>query len=573
MANETITGPAGKRALAPDWLLWPIAAGVGGALVGFVASLVWSPLGPATAALTTTIALLFVLWPLRHLSALRDYLAALKRGDLAPPPAEMAGDAALTVAALGKAWQRALTLEQTCRGVSGVLRELAGALEPALRSVRGLTDTDRLRSAAAIRVLETTRAQLGSLQTKLDDMARSAEESQASALQLDSTNRAVIENVQQLAASIDETAASIEEMTYSIKEVARNIEELSLAAEQTATSMNQMDSSISEVETNVKIAAQLAEEVAHDANKGAESVQRTLQGIDKISATVTTAAGVISNLGDRIREIGNILGVIEDVAEQTNLLALNAAIIAAQAGEHGRGFAVVADEIKELADKTGASTKEIAALIRGIQEESHNAVQAIAVGERNVQDGVALSREAEQALAKILGSADKSTQRFKAIAAATVEQARGSKIVADAVERIARSVQQVAAATSEQARGSEQLMRGAERAKGITQHVEHTSHEQGQGSQHILQFVEKLGVQLQELRSTEDRDRQAQLDALNQLDAVRQRVELPEAQLQAVTEATTRLRAEADRLATAAVQQVSLTPRPANQPSQLPRPV
>src|ERR1041384_5551262 len=97
-----------------------------------------------------------------------------------------------------------------------------------------------------------------------------------------------------------------------------------------------------------------------------------------------TAGDVIRQLGERIAAIGNILNVIDDVAEQTSLLALNAAIIAAQAGEHGRGFAVVADEIKDLAERTGASTKEIAELIRSVQDESRNAVAAMKIGRAHV---------------------------------------------------------------------------------------------------------------------------------------------------------------------------------------------
>src|SRR5439155_23594288 len=126
-----------------------------------------------------------------------------------------------------------------------------------------------------------------------------------------------------------------------------------------------------------------------------------------------TAARVIESLGKRISDIGNILNVIDDVAEQTNLLALNAAIIAAQAGEHGKGFAVVAEEIKDLAERTGASTKEIAELIRSIQDESKNAVGAMDRGVRNVEEGVRLGQEAEGALKKIQESSRQSTQMVK----------------------------------------------------------------------------------------------------------------------------------------------------------------
>jgi methyl-accepting chemotaxis protein len=236
---------------------------------------------------------------------------------------------------------------------------------------------------------------------------------------------------------------------------------------------------------------------------GAEAILKTIGEIYRIKESSQEAVSVISNLGSRIDAIGQILNVIDDVAEQTNLLALNAAIIAAQAGEHGKGFAVVADEIKDLAERAGASTKEIADLIKTIQSESRNAIQAVERGAQNVDRGVQVSNDAERALKKILESSQKSTNMVRAIARATVEQAKGSKQVTDAIGRIAETVQQIAAATAEQARGSELIMKGAEKMRLITQHVERSSQEQARGGRQISQAIEAISSMVNQLHQSQ----------------------------------------------------------------------
>jgi methyl-accepting chemotaxis protein len=355
------------------------------------------------------------------------------------------------------------------------------------------------------RVLDTSAsmgdmiASLKGIADNVEVLAQSAEESSSSILEMAATNDEVAENIQALAASVEETTAAIEEMTYSIKEVAKNIEELSATTEETSSSMNEMDVSISQVESNANETAKLSEQAQKDAESGAEALSRTLAGIDKIKESSKEAASVIEELGKKIAAIGNILNVIDDVAEQTNLLALNAAILAAQSGEHGKGFAVVADEIKDLAERTGASTKEIADLIRGVQDSSRRAVTAMDRGVRNVEEGVRLGQDAETALKKIQDSSEKSTQMVKAIARATIEQARGSKQVTVAINRIAETVQQIATATAEQARGSEQIMKSAEKMKAITKHVERSSQEQARGSKQITRAIESISEMVHHL--------------------------------------------------------------------------
>jgi methyl-accepting chemotaxis protein len=344
---------------------------------------------------------------------------------------------------------------------------------------------------------------LSGVGSSVEMLAQSADESSSSIRVMASTNDEVAESVAQLSQSVRETATSIEEMAYSIREVAKNVDALSLTAEETSSSMYEMDVSIDQVQSNANETARLSEEVALDAERGAEAILKTIGEIYRIKESSQEAVSVISDLGSRIEAIGQILAVIDDVAEQTNLLALNAAIIAAQAGEHGKGFAVVADEIKDLAERAGGSTKEIAELIKTIQAESKNAITAVERGAHNVDRGVEVSNEAERALKKILESSQKSTSMVRAIARATVEQAKGSKQVTDAIGRIAETVQQIAAATAQQARGSELIMKSAEKMRSITQNVERQSQEQARGGRQVASSIEQISTMVQALSGSQ----------------------------------------------------------------------
>jgi methyl-accepting chemotaxis protein len=302
-------------------------------------------------------------------------------------------------------------------------------------------------------------------------------------------------------------------MAHTIKESADSIDTLSAAAEETSSSMTQIDRSIDQVQNNANETAKMVAEVSVDAERGAETIVKTLDTINRIKDSSQEAVNVISNLNEKIGAIGHILNVIDDVSEQTNLLALNAAIIAAQAGEQGKGFAVVADEIKELSERSGVSTKEIADLIKSIQAESRNAIDAVEQGNARVDEGVKVSAETERALMQILDIAKKATEMMNAIARATVEQSYGSKQVTDAISRIAEHVQQIAVATAEQARGSELVISGAETMRSITQHVERSTGEQSKGGRQITESIESISKKVKQLGFAYQEQRD-QLDGL-----------------------------------------------------------
>jgi methyl-accepting chemotaxis protein len=453
--------------------------------------------------------------------------------------------------------------------LAGALNSIGQGLRDTLARVRGVgeavgTVIDQLsRSGAQVssgastvlqQIQDTERSMAEAMGTlhgvasHVEGLQRIAEESSGRIAQMAHAHDEVAERVEEMAASVQETAASIEEANHSILEVARAIEQLGASTEETSVSIRQMDISIGQVETNANETARLSEQVSADAATGVQALGKTLAGIDRIRDSSQQASRVIEGLGRRVGEVVAILDVIDEVAEQTNLLALNAAIIAAQAGEHGKGFAVVAEEIKELAERTGSSTKEIAELIARVQEESRNAVQAVEQGVRHAEEGVELGREAEGALRKITTSTNRSTLMVKAIARATVEQALGSKGVTLAVQRIAETVQSVGQSVQAQARGTARITQTAQKMQVVTQDVQRRSQDQAAESRQITRAISAIGERVQQLTRAAHEQTQSSAQVMRTLAAIRGVSEEQTRSVRQLEEAISRLQEEAEVL-------------------------
>lgn len=183
-----------------------------------------------------------------------------------------------------------------------------------------------------------------------------------------------------------------------------------------------------------------------------------------IEKAVTNSAEIVANLGERSKEIGQIVDTISGIAGQTNLLALNAAIEAARAGEQGRGFAVVAEEVRKLAEQSQEAAKHIAVLIGEIQEDTQHAVSAMADGTQEVQRGTEAVNTAGKAFLEIAGLIETVSGQVGDIAAAIQQMAGGSQQLVSSVKDIdtlsrdiAEQTQTVSAATEEQTASMEEI--------------------------------------------------------------------------------------------------------------------
>ncbi len=338
----------------------------------------------------------------------------------------------------------------------------------------------------------------------VESLSLSAAESSSSILEMAASVEEVALNVENLAQSVEEVSSSISEMAASIKQVGSNAASLMDAAAVTASSVMEMDTSIKQVEKNAMDTAAISEDVRKDAEMGRNAVEATIAGINEIKRSSGITSEVINTLSVRAHDIGTILSVIDEVAEQTNLLALNAAIIAAQAGEHGKGFAVVADEIKELAERTSSSTREIAKVIRGVQDETQRAVEAISQAEKSISDGEILSKKSGEALNKIFDGVKQSTDRMGEIARATVEQAKGSVMIRDAMEKVSEMVSQIAKATHEQGQGGELITSAVQRMKELTSQVRASTREQTKVGNFIAKSTENITDMIQKIKQACD---------------------------------------------------------------------
>lgn len=415
-------------------------------------------------------------------------------------------DAAVTSSAVASSIRAlVVNLDRTISRFSQLSNDVTLASAQMATHARALANA----TSGQLEAAETTSSSLQQIDTALqtvrgsvEQLAASAEETSSAAVEMLAAVEEAAGVADSLGAFVEETATSVDEMIASLNQVASNTEELSALAVETAAAIQEINASTAAIAKSAKESKEFSELATEAASGGRYAVSSTVAGMHEIEDAVNEVRQALGDLDTRSREIGDILGVIEDIARQTNLLALNAAIIAAQAGEHGEAFSVVADEIRDLSQRTAKSTEEIGTIITGVQRSVSRTLGQMDVSAKRVTKGVHLASGAETALESIIELTSQTRESAASIARAVDEQLRATKGSAQAIETVAGMVQQTAGATAQQSATSTKIGQQASTVRDFSIALRRAVDEQRMGSAAINSAIENIQVAITEIHGS-----------------------------------------------------------------------
>jgi len=255
----------------------------------------------------------------------------------------------------------------------------------------------------------------------------------------DSINFA-IDAMREIVSNINKTTVQVASAAQTSRRTALNLSEASKQQvdqiTHTSLAANNMAKSFEDMSSDADESAKVAKRSVIFAGKGAQAVQDTIDGMDAIREHIQETSKRIKRLGESSQEIGDIVGLIDDIADQTNILALNAAIQASMAGDAGRGFAVVADEVQRLAERSSNATKQIESLVKAIQGDTNEAINSMEKSTHDVVAGAKLAQSAGELLAEIQGVSGELSEMIHGMSDSAKQQVAAARQISSTMSQV-----------------------------------------------------------------------------------------------------------------------------------------
>ncbi len=364
------------------------------------------------------------------------------------------------------------------------MRKMAANLRATIRSI---LEASRIVASASEKI-STSGEQLGKgAETQSTATGATSASMGQIAVQIQQLSRTATS----LSASVEETTTSFQRMYETLERTALHGQTLLASSQEATMYLAGLTSNITQVTAQARTANEMSQATLDSVKSGSEALQRSIGAI-----------------GERAQEISKILRLIEEITDQTNLLALNAAIEAARAGEAGRGFAVVADEVKRLAERSAQATRDIGAIIEGVQKDV----------------GVAVTLT-DDVLVGMMASIDKTSTIIAASALATESQSEAARQTLKVTENMAGLAQQIAMGARENAGSAAEIVTASRRMSALTNSMLDATLEQKRGGETVVKSTESISeVARQNLQVVEQLNLAAK-ELAAEAESLRQRME------------------------------------------------